>query len=658
MGNLRFRQIHLDFHTSEHIEGVGEDFNAKDFANTLKEAGVDSITCFARGHHGMIYYDTEKFPNRHPHLKRNLLMEQIDACHAVGIRVPIYITVGWDEYIARTHPEWIERMPDGKPFGRGPLEAGWKTLCFNTPYVDLVERQTIDVLETFGEKVDGIFFDIIFQDACCCTYCMEGMHKAGLDPEIEAHRIQFADGVVNRFKQRLTDTIRKYNQECTIFYNAGHVGPYIRESLSTYSHLELESLPSGGWGYEHFPITARYAKNLDYEFLAMTGKFHKSWADFGGFKNQPALEYECFTAIANGAKCSVGDQLHPNGAINKATYKLIGSVYNQVKEKEAWCDDTTSVSEIAIMSPEIIVKERIRLHPAIRGAYRMLSEAHYQFDIIDDKMDFAKYKVIILPDMISLEDALKEKVEAYIKGGGKVLLSHKSGMDSAYKEFVLNGMGVELVGDAPYTPDYVVAGASIAEGLLDTEYVMYEQGLWVKPLSGTKVLAQIHNPYFNRSYKHFCSHAQTPVEKDSGYPAATLAGGVVYFSHPIFSMFAHNGLRAYKLMVLNSLKLLLDSPVLKTNAPTTAQIYFNYQSTEDRHIVHVLHYIPERRYDGIDTIEDIIPLYNISLKVKLPKKPDKAYLAPSGKALSVATEGEYTTVVIPEVTGHEMVVFE
>ena len=46
----------------------------------------------------MIYHDTKFVEARHPHLEVNLLKEQVEACHAAGIRVPIYITVGWDEF--------------------------------------------------------------------------------------------------------------------------------------------------------------------------------------------------------------------------------------------------------------------------------------------------------------------------------------------------------------------------------------------------------------------------------------------------------------------------------------------------------------------------------------------------------------------------------
>jgi hypothetical protein len=52
MPTMPFRQVHLDFHTSEQIPGVGSRFDGERFAETLKRAHVNSITCFSRCHHG------------------------------------------------------------------------------------------------------------------------------------------------------------------------------------------------------------------------------------------------------------------------------------------------------------------------------------------------------------------------------------------------------------------------------------------------------------------------------------------------------------------------------------------------------------------------------------------------------------------------------
>ena len=56
--------------------------------------------------------------------------------------------------------------------------------------------------------------------------------------------------------------------------------------------------------------------------------------------------------LASGAKCSVGDQLHPNGKMDETTYRLIGEAYSEVEAKEPWCDGVTNVADIAVLSSE------------------------------------------------------------------------------------------------------------------------------------------------------------------------------------------------------------------------------------------------------------------------------------------------------------------
>src|SRR5512133_899966 len=127
--SLRQRQIHLDFHTSPHIPDVGVEFDAREFAQQIKRAHANSVTVFAKCHHGQLYYDTNH-PARHPGLKKGLDLtgQQVDALHAEGIRAPIYISVLLDEFAANTHPEWIARNEDGSNVGAKPLQAGWRIM--------------------------------------------------------------------------------------------------------------------------------------------------------------------------------------------------------------------------------------------------------------------------------------------------------------------------------------------------------------------------------------------------------------------------------------------------------------------------------------------------------------------------------------------------
>ena len=323
--HLRFRQIHLDFHTSEAVPDVGADFNAEEFAATLAAAHVDSVTCFARCHHGWLYYDSAAFGELvHPTLaNRNLLAEQIEACHRRDIRVPIYTTVQWDAQTARAHPEWRIIEPDGRLSGTAPFEAGfYRNLCVNTPYRDHLKALTRDLMASV--PVDGLFFDIVGVRPCVCERCLAGMEARGLDPASASARAAYAADVLDEFKRDMTRFVREAHADCTIFYNAGHVGPGVRDSQEAYTHYELESLPSGGWGYAHFPQCVRFARNHGQDCLGMTGKFHTSWGDFHSFKNAAALQFECFTMLALNAKCSIGDQLHPRGRLCPHVFELIG----------------------------------------------------------------------------------------------------------------------------------------------------------------------------------------------------------------------------------------------------------------------------------------------------------------------------------------------
>ncbi len=116
MGKVQhgFRQVHLDFHTGPHIPDVAASFDPKEFVRVVKAAHVDSVTVFAKCHHGHLYFNTEH-PARHPALPKelDLLRAQVDALHAEGIRAPIYISVLWDEFAANLHPEWLVVNPDG-----------------------------------------------------------------------------------------------------------------------------------------------------------------------------------------------------------------------------------------------------------------------------------------------------------------------------------------------------------------------------------------------------------------------------------------------------------------------------------------------------------------------------------------------------------------
>lgn len=669
---LRFRQVHLDFHTSPDIENVAQKFDPEAFAGLLERARVNSVTCFARCHHGLIYYDSKVNPERvHPHLKnRNLLKEQIEACHKRGIRVPIYTTVQWDYFTAQEHPEWLMVSEDGAIVGQKPYKPGFNAfLCLNTPYRDFLKVHVKEILETF--PVDGLFLDIVMPMDCSCVRCRASMKAKGMDPSNKEARLAFAHELVNEFKMDMTRFIRQYNKKCTIFYNNGHVGTAHRQVAAAYSHFELETLPSGQWGYMHFPTTVRYARNLGLDCLAQTGKFHLAWGDFHSFKNKEALEFECYNMLAHTAKCMIGDQLDPSGELSQPVYDLIGSVYSEVEKKEPWCVGAKPVVDIGVFTPEeFFGADAGRLPRALIGAVKILQRASHQFDVIDSHCDFSRYKVLIMPDDIPVSDELANKLEKYLKDGGSLIASFESGMNRDKTTFNLSALGVVLkeatrtldgrlarnveFPDKAYA-DYILPRGAIAKGLPETEHVMYIKGVEVEALPQSEVLSEAILPYFNRTYDHFCSHAQTPSSGKRGYAGIVKNGNVIYFAHPIFRLYNRYAPRWCKQLVLNALDMLLPEPLISHDGPCTMLTTVNEQAVEKRWVVHLLHYIPERVSETIDVIETVIPLYNVKVRLRTPGPVKKVEMVPQMQELEFAPSGSGIEFVVPEIKGHQMI---
>jgi hypothetical protein len=656
--SLPFRQIHLDFHTGLAVPDVGRDFDARQFARTMKKAGVTSVTVFAKCHHGHLYYVTRR-PERHPGLKAGLDLtgEQVEALHREGIRAPIYISVQCDEYAANTRPEWIARNADssivGWRGGKSWFGPGWQILDMSSPYQEYLAEQTAEVLRRF-RPVDGIFFDMCWDQPSCSQDAIRGMLRAGLNPEDEKDRAKYAHQVALAYMDRFHRMVKATAPDATVYFN-GRSYFNLAEEVKYQSQVEIECLPTGGWGYMFFPRVVRFGRHFGKPYMGMTARFHKSWADFGGLKPYAALEYETAQMMAHGARCSIGDQLHPRGRLDKAAYELIGRIYARVAEREPWLDaqPVTDIGLFQAPAPHVTAVESTGTD---EGAARMLMHLHHQFDVIHPESDLERYGLLILPDCVPVGAALAKRLRAHLKGGGRLLASGRSGLSDDASRVLLPELGVVAKGMSPYTTTYIRFGEEISCGVPQTDHVMYERGVRVLAARRAKTLARVVEPYFERTWAHFCSHRQTPPARVTAYAAAVQKGSAAYVAFPIFGAYANHGNYPYRLLVRNLLDRLLPDPLLRVGAPTSTEATVMRQN--GRTIVHLLQYCPERRAQGLDIVEDIVPIFNVPLSLRLARQPRRVYLAPSRRALPFKRIGGRVEVTLPEVRGHEMVVFE
>lgn len=659
----RFRQIHLDFHTSELIPDVGVGFDAPAFAETLADARVNWITLFAKCHHGLSYYPT-RVGTVHPALKFDLLGAQIEACRSRGIVTPAYISVRVDENNARRHQEWIGRLKDGKVWKWGEtLAPGWFQLCMNTPdYVEELGAQALEVLKWYD--VEGIFFDMCYNPdpGCYCPRCYDAMKARGLDFTSDADHRRFEYEMTREYTKKLARIIRGVKKNATIFFN-GRMRPDIGGELDVFTHVEIEALPTGGWGYSFFPIHARYGRVLGKPLQGMTARFHKSWADFGGLKTEDQLLYEAGTILAAGAVMNVGDQCHPRGILDQGAYQVIGTAFRHVEACEPWCRGASPASEIGVMmlpaSAETgseAASGNHALSPSVDGAGRMMLELKQQFDLIYPGTKLSKYKVVILPDSGYLGPATRNALAAFVAKGGAILASYKATLQNGV--FACPGLPVKFVEDNPYKPSYLDLGPVLGKDEPASQFVFYEDSARVKASSGAQTQGWLVDSYFNRAFDRFCSHNQTPFTERSSYPIAVLKGRVAYLAPAVFKAYREHSYYLYKTIVGRLLEELLPEPLVRVEAPSAMEVSVNRQSKPSRLIAHLVNFQPQRRHVNIEWIEKLYPVRDIRLALRTGKAPREVRLVPQDKPISFRQNNAYCEVNIPEVLAHQMIVFE
>ena len=656
MNTPPYKQVHLDFHTSPDIENIGSHFSKENFQAALKLAHADSITVFAKCHHGVCYYPTE-VGVMHPKLSFDLTGAMVEAAHEIGVRAPVYITAGWSHYDAEKHPEWIIVNQDGSKRSSVPFDENadsstpkphchWMTLCLSdgNEYTKHIYELTEEVCRRY-KNLDGLFYDICtIGEACYCDYCKKSMAEMGLDPNKEEDARKHLILKRQRFMERCGQILHRYHPEATIFFN-GTAHQYKTHYLDFQSHYEMENLPTAWGGYNSLPMRAKSLMRKGKGIVGMTGKFHLDWGEFGGFKSPEALKYEVATMATYGVGASVGDHMHPDGEMELQTYKNIGYAYRYLEAIAPFCYGGCSTANLGVYTstdPQ-----------ANSGISNILLENQLDYELADQD-NFSRFDTVIIPGPAVMDPRTLEALDAYLKNGGKLVLAADALVENG--QFQLD-LGLRYLGKSQFDCDYLIPLRE-SEQLPNAPMLCNFPGHRVEA-EGAQLLAQGLPPYFSRTYGQFCGHKNTPHNKNAQpYPGVLKIGNVVYLAHPLPAIYSAYGSLYHKRYFMMALEqVYAGSPVQVTGLGSQGRCTMIHQPDKHRYCVNLTYAIPTKRGKA-QIIEDIMPLYNIHAEIKTTEPIKSVYLGLTGEKLPFSTENGRTHFTIPKLQCHTSVIAE
>jgi beta-galactosidase len=177
---------------------------------------------------------------------------------------------------------------------------------------------------------------------------------------------------------------------------------------------------------------------------------HMGWMTMSSSPRPGEIRLWAWEAIGHGAdavvffrwrSCLYGTEQYWQGILNhdgvpRRRYREIARTAEEVRTLEKVLDDSTVANDIAVFNDyeniwalEIQPQTDGFSYHGIQQTYmKVLGRLGAGFDVVGPASDFTKYKLVIFPPLYVVSDALAEKIEAYVKGGGVAILSPRSGV--------------------------------------------------------------------------------------------------------------------------------------------------------------------------------------------------------------------------------------
>ena len=688
------------FYTSQHYEEWDprffEKYDISEFIQNWDRLDPDVVIATARTHNGAWFCDIGLGPV-HRGLKG---VDQLDALikhfRPKGKPIIAYISTIFDKKLFEQHPEWRPVDADGNSV-KGDRSWG-KVVCPNSPYKEYLIEMIKRLIDT--HDIDGIYFDMVAfpTNRCYCESCsrlFRSLHNAEIpkkedwDDPLFRKFIQFRQDSNYLFVREICDTVKKADPRLStlIQYLVLHTGSISGQSLA------LGSVPDylyndvySNQGYLQMSVRTKLLSSIS-RYRPEIGIMTRpgSHNDAPNMKTLDHLRSEAFTVIANGAAIMLFDIMWDDGTIHDAMWDRIKQVFDEVEEREPWLggDPVKSVAIFYSENTRIWYgrSDRTNKYDAnFFGACRALIEEHVLFNIVTalDEKSLSDYQVLVLPNTVCMSGQEVDAVRDFVQKGGGLVCTGKASLwdenGDACRDFQLSDvLGVSYVGDtaaysrvySKFEVDNHIAGRLPADGFITSWGSLSK----VKLGSATSI-AKIVFPYTEPTGTRFVNIMANPPAVPSDWPACTCnefgSGKAVFFLGGIDKDYLSLSFPELKWLIVDAVRAASrESLKVGLRGPMSVEMIAFERNNGSQLVIHLVNFQVEIGRNAIlgttrsrQQIQEILPVFDLELTVRVKKQIQKVTIQPEGIALPYEQNDGCVKVTIPRLDCHSMVVIE
>ena len=583
---LGYKRLIVDYHFSDFVPGTLAKANAGDYVAAAAALGVDSVLVYAKDHWGHCYYATPNYP-RHPNVPQDLFGQVLDGLRQRGMTGYAYFSVGWDERAVRSHPEWAMRDAGGAPIRRGApdddhITGRWTYLCINSPYRAYALSQIREIVAAYD--FPALFLDILFlnpaRQVCHCADCLAlwaatREHAEPLPTTFTPAYLQFAVAALGRFHRDVKAMVAATGKAIRTTHNFGL--PYDDDD---YVAFEVNPLGRNYFrGSALAKIMRAEAGGREVELIGH--RFNQDW-DFTT-KSHGLMRWEAATVLAHNCALMWVDQPHMDGSFDPQAAAAMRAAYAVVDDLAPHVRGSTPYAEVALL----YASHSVALNPDEEldfvGAYRLLTELHWPFDVIAERdltvEALRRFRLLIVPNTRCLTPEASAAIAAYVTGGGALLFDHETATVSpSGQPLPQPGFGlVQIASPLPHAASFLKPASP-----LSSAHLRVTETLAFQPATDVQTWATHVLPNIDVTGERWVSHNVAPGE-ETDQPAvvsgASGQGHYVYCAPRLFAETIRQGLPALR-EFLTALLRHLYQPSLWVEAPAIVEATFSRQGDD------------------------------------------------------------------------------
>ncbi len=666
-------------------------------------------------------YDSALIKKRSPDFPPGRLEKDIEEYKRLGVRILAVYPPCLQGEVYENHPEWrrigtnTTEIPeiDMEKFPHGGM------LCLLGPYGDFFIDVLAEILTRFPD-VDAFSFDgLHYGGVCYCQSCRDGYRKETGEAIPDAN---MEDPAFRRYQhwadRRMEDLVRRMQERLkgikptvalvTWTTNAGRFGHFlsIPRNMPARMNLLLDAPDQEFWldetnrGTTIVPAFANaYIWATTNHRVAFSEPYILSHGNPYGKDSFPPAEIlrRMMLALTYGASPSIAVAQPPR--LQEELYRCL----DEVQRRKPWLTHKGPEPWAALVMSDNTrnfygrsagqVEERYMAN--VLGAFRAGVEEHLPITVINDwnlnSEDLKRYRVLILPNTACLGEAQVAAITQYVRDGGGLVASLDTSLfdefGNARADFALGEvMGVSHRGIPVFEgetnqeldenfakgigPDYWEKRKSVFDFRQDTESFL-NQGRMRTYVGGDPVTFK--GAAVRVEQRMGAEVVGTLSPKGAAGPVMPGVvtrrfgrGRVVYFAAGFDSAYYLYPYPYQRLMLKRAIHhVASEGAPMKVEAPMCvhSSLFRQSKDGDERLIVHLFNDLNTTAHhalpvDDVPLREEVVPISQIRITFAPKYRFRRLHLEPEGTELEAEMTPEGTSVMVPRLEVHSMVVGE